>query len=64
MIMEARDKAALVEMVKEYPIQDIMEVLKEAVGDRIDELIDLELNDKAKEMNSVYWNLLLLKCSL
>lgn len=59
--MEAQDKSVLVEMVKEYPIQDIVKALKEAVANRIDELIDLGLNDKAKEMNLVAWHLNLLK---
>ena len=59
--MEDQDKAVLVEMVKEYSIQDVVQNLKEAIASRIDELVDLELNDNAREMSLVAWHLNLLK---
>jgi hypothetical protein len=55
--MEDQDKAILVQIVNDYPIQDVMKILKEIIADRTDELSDLGLNDRVKEMSLVAWHL-------
>lgn len=54
--MDDQDRDALVKMVREYSLQEIVEALKEVAAQHIDELIDMRLNDKAKKMMPMVWH--------
>ena len=58
--MEAQDKAALVKIIKEYPIQEVITELEKVIDDQEDYLVDHGMSDKAKLLSLVAWHLSLL----
>jgi hypothetical protein len=55
--MDAQDKAALINIIREYPVQEVVAELLETVEEREDELVDQGLSDKAKPLSLVAWHL-------
>jgi hypothetical protein len=60
--MNAEDKKALAEIIKNYPIRDVLDTLTEVINDQIDELVDLNAGESGmvKEMSIVAHHLELL----
>ena len=57
MRVDKQDQKILARMVEEYPINDVIIALEKAIQDRSDSLIDLQLNDQAKELTLAAWHL-------
>jgi hypothetical protein len=57
--MEDRDLAILAQLVKEYPVQNIMEALEKVVSTQADELVDSGYghSEMAKELTLAAWHL-------
>jgi hypothetical protein len=57
--MEDRDLAILAQLVKEYPVQDILEALEKIVSEQADELVDSGYghSEMAKELTLAAWHL-------
>jgi hypothetical protein len=57
--MRLEDKKLLAELVRNYPIHDVMDVLKEVIDDQVDELVDLDRGHSGmvKEMVRVAYHL-------
>ena len=61
MCMQDKDLEVLVEMVKEYSIIDLIEALEKIAFAQADELVDLGLSNKAKDLTKVAWHLSILR---
>lgn len=57
--MEDQDLAILTQLVKDYPIRDIMKALGKVVATQADELSDLDLGHSGlvKELSLAAWHL-------
>jgi AAA+ superfamily predicted ATPase len=55
--MEEQDKQMLAQLFREYPVQEVIEVLDQVIRARTDELVELNLMDKAKELTLLGWHL-------
>jgi hypothetical protein len=57
--MNTEDKKLLAELVRNYPIHDVMDSLKETIKNQIDELVDLNAGHSGmvKEMSRVAYHL-------
>ena len=56
-IMDDQDLATLARLVKEYPIEELIDALHQTIAAEADELVDLNLGDKAKELSKVAWHI-------
>ena len=45
------DRDVLHKLIQEYSIQEVIEALGEAAADEADELIDMQIADKAQELS-------------
>lgn len=57
--MKTEDKKALANIVLNYPIHDVLDALKEAIDNQVDDMVDLNAGHSGmvKEMSRVSYHL-------